>query len=96
VGAPAPGNAPALASKFGPIREALDRFPLDTIAHAIGVSRTAAGYIRSGKQVPHVRHWSALVWLAGVPDPLSAEGPMSIYTAPGHTARASCRSSLTC
>jgi CRISPR-associated endonuclease Cas1 len=57
--------------QFGPIREALASFPLDTIAAAIGVSRTAAGYIRSGKQVPHIRHWSALAALAGVPDPLS-------------------------
>jgi hypothetical protein len=57
--------------QFGPIREALARFPLDTIAHAIGVSRTAAGYIRRGKLVPHVRHWSALAALVELPDPLS-------------------------
>jgi hypothetical protein len=57
--------------QFGPIHEPLVPFPLDTIAHALEVSRTAAGYLRSGKQVPHVRHWSAPARLAGVPDPVS-------------------------
>jgi hypothetical protein len=60
-----------LPEQFAPLRAGLAGFRLDTIAVTIRVSRTAAGYIRSRKQVPHIRHWSALAALAGVPDPLS-------------------------
>jgi hypothetical protein len=35
------------------------------IAREIGVSTSAASKIRSGKRVPHPRHWAALAALAG-------------------------------
>jgi hypothetical protein len=65
------GNRRPEPERFQPIRESLAHIPLDTIASTIAVSRAAAGYIRWGNQVPHVRHWSALAALAGVPDPLA-------------------------
>jgi hypothetical protein len=43
----------------GPLYSTLQR-----IVDAIGVSRTAASKIRSGKLVPHVRHWAVLAKLA--------------------------------
>ena len=59
-----------LPSEFAPIREALSGIPLQRIMDAIGVSRTAGSKIRSGKLVPHVRHWEALARLAGVKCPI--------------------------
>jgi hypothetical protein len=53
-----------LPSEFAPIREALSGVPLQRIMEAIDVSRTAASKIRSGKLVPHVRHWAILSELA--------------------------------
>jgi hypothetical protein len=53
-------------SEFVPIREGLDGVRLDRIAEAIGVSRAAAGNIRKGRPVPHVRHWPTLAELAGI------------------------------
>jgi CRISPR-associated endonuclease Cas1 len=52
--------------EFAPIREGLDGVLLDRIAQAIGVSRTAAGNIRNGRLVPHIRHWPTLAELAGL------------------------------
>jgi hypothetical protein len=52
-----------LPSEFAPIREALSGVRLQTIMETIGVSRTAASKIRSGKLVPHVRHWEVLTRL---------------------------------
>jgi hypothetical protein len=49
-----------LPSEFAPIREGLSGVPLQRIIDTIGVSPTAASKIRSGKLVPHVRHWEAL------------------------------------
>jgi hypothetical protein len=42
--------------EFEPIRARLAGMPLTKIESAIGVSRTAAGQIRSGLLVPHVGH----------------------------------------
>jgi hypothetical protein len=58
------GMARPLPSEFAPIREALSGMSLQRISAAIGVSQTAASKIRSGKLVPHVRHWEALSRLA--------------------------------
>ena len=58
------GMARPLPSEFAPIRKALSGVPLRQISAAIGVSMTAASKIRSGKLVPHVRHWEALSELA--------------------------------
>jgi hypothetical protein len=57
------GIARPLPSEFAPIRETLSSIPLQQISEAIDVSRTAASKIRSGKLVPHVRHWEALARL---------------------------------
>jgi hypothetical protein len=66
---PTPGRRPdwvsgqlfPFESRFlAPIREALSGIPLQRIMDAIDVSRTAASKIRSGKLVPHVRHWETL------------------------------------
>jgi hypothetical protein len=54
------GMARPLPSEFAPIREALAGVPLQRIMDATEVSRTAASKIRSGKLVPHVRHWEVL------------------------------------
>ena len=58
------GMARPLPSEFAPIREALLEIPLQRISEAIGVSQTAASKIRSGKLVPHLRHWEALSQMA--------------------------------
>jgi hypothetical protein len=58
------GMARPLPSEFAPIREALSCVPLRVIMESIEVSRTAASKIRSGKLVPHVRHWAILSELA--------------------------------
>jgi hypothetical protein len=61
-----------LPSEFAAIRQALSGVPLQRIVDAIDVSRTAASKIRSGKLVPHVRHWGTLARLAGIePSPAS-------------------------
>jgi CRISPR-associated endonuclease Cas1 len=60
-------------SEFAPIREGLDGVLLDRIGQSIGVSRAAAGNIRKGRLVPHVRHWPSLAELAGV----TLDGPWS-------------------
>jgi hypothetical protein len=41
----------------------LDTFPLSAIASATGLSLAACSRIRSGKRVPHPRHWGALLAL---------------------------------
>ena len=58
------GMARPLPSEFAPIREGLSGIPLQRIMDAIEVSRTAASKMRSGKLVPHMRHWDALSQLA--------------------------------
>ncbi len=42
----------------------LDSFPLSAIARATGLSLAACSRIRSATQLPHRRHWNALVELA--------------------------------
>ena len=42
------------------IRPRLVRFSLPAIAKATGASTTAASQWRSGRRVPHVRHWASL------------------------------------
>jgi CRISPR-associated endonuclease Cas1 len=42
---------------------------LAQIAHAAGISTSAASKIRAGSRLPHPRHWSTLADLAGVPAP---------------------------
>jgi CRISPR-associated endonuclease Cas1 len=63
--------------EFAPIRDGLAGLRLDVIAAAIAVSRTAAGQIRSGKLVPHVRHWQPLAALAGLVEWLPSQGDIS-------------------
>jgi hypothetical protein len=71
------GMARPLPSEFAPIREALRGCPLQRIVNAIDVSRTAASKIRSGKLVPHVRHWEALAKLASASESGEPEGEAS-------------------
>jgi hypothetical protein len=56
-------------SEFGVIRDGLAAVGLDSIADTIRVSRTAAGKIRSGQLVPHIRPWRPLADLAQVSPP---------------------------
>lgn len=51
-------------SEFAPIAESLARIPLVAIAQTMGTSRSAASQVRSGRRVPHVRHWEPLAALA--------------------------------
>jgi hypothetical protein len=51
---------------FNPIRERLAGFKLMQIMAATGLSKSMASQIRSGRTVPHVRHWQALARLAGI------------------------------
>lgn len=44
----------------------LERVPLSAIVRACGVAKSTASSIRSGKAVPHGRHWKALSALAAV------------------------------
>jgi CRISPR-associated protein Cas1 len=53
-------------TEFAAIRDALAGLGLDVIAETIGVSKTAAGRIRRGQLVPHIRHWRLLADLAHV------------------------------
>lgn len=52
------------AQRFAPIRDALTGVRLAEIMAATGLSKTSASTIRSGRVVPHVRHWDALGDLA--------------------------------
>ena len=45
---------------FAPIREALTGLKLTEIMTATGLSKSMASQIRSGRAVPHIRHWEAL------------------------------------
>jgi CRISPR-associated endonuclease Cas1 len=49
---------------------ALAAVTLPAIANATGMSTSAAAKVRSGRRVPHPRHWRALCELAGVAWPL--------------------------
>jgi CRISPR-associated protein Cas1 len=52
---------------FAPIRDGLAGVKLTEIMAATGLSKSTASQIRSGRTVPHVRHWPALAELAGLP-----------------------------
>jgi CRISPR-associated endonuclease Cas1 len=52
------------AETFAPIRTGLDGIKLADIRAATGLSKSMASQIRSGRVVPHVRHWGALAELA--------------------------------
>jgi CRISP-associated protein Cas1 len=54
------------AEAFAPIREGLAGVKLAEIMTAAGLAKSSASQIRSGRTVPHVRHWPALAALAGV------------------------------
>ena len=56
---------------FEPIRTALSEVPVREIMAATGLALSSARMVRSGRLVPHARHWLALAKLAGVPDPRS-------------------------
>jgi hypothetical protein len=45
---------------FAPIREGLADVKLTEIMAATGLSKSMASHIRSGRTVPHARHWPAL------------------------------------
>ncbi len=46
------------------IQPRLPQLPLSALAAATGLSLSACSRIRSGKLVPHQRHWDALSQLA--------------------------------
>jgi hypothetical protein len=50
------------------IQPLLANIPRSAISRALGVSKTYAGEIRTGKSLPHPRHWQALAQLVGVSD----------------------------
>jgi hypothetical protein len=52
------------AEAFAPIRDGLVGVPLAEIVAATGLAKSSASQVRSGRVVPHVRHWSALSALA--------------------------------
>jgi CRISPR-associated protein Cas1 len=52
------------AEAFGSIRRGLADVKLTAIMAAAGLAKSSASQIRSGRTVPHVRHWSALAALA--------------------------------
>lgn len=52
------------AEAFAVIREGLGRLKLTEIMAATRLSKSMASQIRSGRTVPHVRHWQALATLA--------------------------------
>jgi hypothetical protein len=52
---------------FAPIRDALVDVKLMDIVAATGLSKSMASQVRSGRAVPHVRHWATLARVAGVP-----------------------------
>ncbi len=53
----------------------LATFSLPAIAKATGASTTAASQWRSGKRVPHRRHWAAMCQLVGIYQALDASIP---------------------
>jgi hypothetical protein len=68
------GMVRPLTSEFAPIRDGLSGIPLERIMQTIDVSRTAASKIRSGKLVPHIRHWEALARLVSASRSGETEG----------------------
>jgi hypothetical protein len=59
-----PDAARPSAEVFAPIREGLDGVKVADIMAATGLSKTTASQIRSGRVLPHVRHWPAVTELA--------------------------------
>jgi len=57
------GEERAPTEAFAPIHERLVGVKLAEIMTATGLSKSMASQIRSGRVVPHVRHWPALVRL---------------------------------
>jgi hypothetical protein len=55
---------------FDPIRTALAEVPVREIMIATGLALSSARMVKSGRLVPHARHWFALAKLAGIPDVL--------------------------
>jgi CRISPR-associated endonuclease Cas1 len=60
----------------GLVMPALASITLPAIAKATGMSTSAAAKVRSGRRMPHPRHWPALAELAGVVLP-KPTGPVS-------------------
>ena len=60
-------------SEFGPIAAGLRAVSLSQIAARTGLSKSYAGSVRSGKHVPHPRHWRALSELADLPCPIALD-----------------------
>jgi hypothetical protein len=54
---------------FVPIRTALAEVPVREIMTATGLALSSARMVKSGRLVPHARHWFALAKLGDVPDP---------------------------
>jgi hypothetical protein len=54
------------AEAFAPIRDGLASVKLAAMMAATGLAKSSASQVRSGRTVPHVRHWSALADLARV------------------------------
>jgi hypothetical protein len=59
-----PGEARPPAEAFAPIRDRLASVKLTAIMVATGLAKSTASQVRSGRAVPHVRHWQALEELA--------------------------------
>jgi hypothetical protein len=61
-----PDEARPPPEAFAPIRDGLASVKLTAIMAATGLAKSTASQLRSGRAVPHVRHWPALAALAGV------------------------------
>jgi hypothetical protein len=59
-----PDTARPSPESFAPIRKRLALVKLAEIMAATGLSKSTASQIRSGRVIPHARHWSALSELA--------------------------------
>lgn len=55
---------------FAPIRASLTTIPIREIMAATGLASSSATMIRSGRLLPHARHWPALAKLASVRNPI--------------------------
>jgi hypothetical protein len=63
----------------------LGQFTITRIARATGMSTSSASKIRSGKQLPHPRHWKALAELSASGGPPAST--RSSYCEPIHELR---------
>ncbi len=63
-----PSSLPAWLNKefyVQKVQPQLKRLRVREIAHAMQVSQAYAAFIRSGRRIPHPRHWLALAQLVG-------------------------------